>query len=79
MFLMTCVQLYIGGVPNQQEGLVVNRNFSGCVENLYLNATNFIVAVKNPPEDDYHYHFERINTMFNCPVSSYLVNLLHFS
>ncbi|XP_059490529.1 neurexin-4 isoform X2 [Neocloeon triangulifer] len=69
--------LFIGGVPNQQEGLVVNRNFTGCVENLYLNATNFISAVKNPPEDDYHFHFERINTLFSCPeVQSFPVTFL---
>ncbi|XP_065337127.1 neurexin-4 isoform X2 [Cloeon dipterum] len=69
--------IFIGGVPNQQDGLVVNRNFTGCVENLYLNATNFIRAVKNPPEDDDRFHFERINTLFSCPeVQSFPVTFL---
>ncbi|XP_034248929.1 neurexin-4 isoform X1 [Thrips palmi] len=33
-------KFYIGGVPNRQEGLMVNQNFSGCIENLYINSTN---------------------------------------
>jgi len=36
--------LYIGGVPYVQRGLVVYDNFTGCIENLYLNHTNVIAA-----------------------------------
>lgn len=34
--------LYFGGVPTKEEGLDVNQNFTGCMENIYLNTTNFI-------------------------------------
>jgi len=41
-------ELYIGGVPHVQRGLVVYDNFTGCIENLYLNHTNVIFAYNNP-------------------------------
>jgi len=34
--------LYIGGVPHVEDGLVVFENFTGCIENMYLNHTNII-------------------------------------
>ena len=39
--------MYIGGVPYVQRGLVVYDNFTGCIENLYLNHTNVIAAFTN--------------------------------
>jgi hypothetical protein len=45
---------YIGGVPNVQDGLVVTQNFTGCIENMYLNYTNVIQAVKDYRHEDYY-------------------------
>ena len=39
--------LYIGGVPFVQRGLVVYDNFTGCIENLYLNHTNVIASFQD--------------------------------
>ena len=36
--------LYIGGVPHVEEGLVVFENFTGCIENMYLNHSNVIAG-----------------------------------
>ena len=36
--------LYIGGVPYVQRGLVIYENFTGCMENLYLNHSNVFAA-----------------------------------
>uniref|UniRef100_A0A1B6CD05 Neurexin-4 n=2 Tax=Clastoptera arizonana TaxID=38151 RepID=A0A1B6CD05_9HEMI len=61
---------YIGGVPNIQEGLVVNQNFTGCLENLFINSTNMMYKVI----EAYDSHdpwliqkYEKINTLFTCP------------
>ena len=35
---------YIGGVPSVEEGLVVYENFTGCIENIYLNHSNVIAG-----------------------------------
>ena len=45
--------LYIGGVPYVQRGLVVYENFTGCIENLYLNHTNVIAAYRNRLDNFY--------------------------
>lgn len=52
-----------------QEGLVVVQNYTGCIENLYLNSTNVIKEVKDAYEYDETYKYEKINTLYNCPVS----------
>ena len=39
--------LYIGGVPHVEDGLVVFENFTGCIENMYLNHTNIIRIFSN--------------------------------
>ncbi|XP_060801715.1 neurexin-4 [Amyelois transitella] len=59
--------VYIGGVPNFQEGLVVNQNFTGCVENLYLNATNVIQDLKAGYDSGEPFKFEKVNTLYSCP------------
>ncbi|CAB3222790.1 unnamed protein product [Arctia plantaginis] len=58
---------YIGGVPNFQEGLVVNQNFTGCIENMYLNATNVIQDLKQGYETGEVFKFQKVNTLFACP------------
>ncbi|CAH1134406.1 unnamed protein product [Ceutorhynchus assimilis] len=58
---------YIGGVPNLQEGLVVVQNYTGCIENIYLNSTNVIQEVKEAYEYGESYKYEKINTLYNCP------------
>ncbi|XP_063360126.1 neurexin-4 [Cydia amplana] len=60
-------QLYIGGVPNFQEGLVVNQNFTGCIENLYLNATNVIYELKQGYETGESFKYQKVNTLYDCP------------
>ncbi|CAK1598381.1 unnamed protein product [Parnassius mnemosyne] len=59
--------LYIGGVPNFQEGLVVNQNFTGCIENLYLNATNVIQDLKQGYESGESFKFQKVKTLYACP------------
>ncbi|XP_063906965.1 neurexin-4 isoform X1 [Zophobas morio] len=58
---------YVGGVPNIQEGLEVVQNFTGCIQNLYLNATNLIREVKDAYEYNEALRFEKVNTMYSCP------------
>ncbi|KAJ3619660.1 hypothetical protein MTP99_005324 [Tenebrio molitor] len=58
---------YVGGVPNIQEGLEVVQNFTGCIENLYLNATNLIREVKEAYQYNEALRFEKVNTLYNCP------------
>lgn len=64
-------KLYIGGVPNFQEGLVVYQNFTGCIENMYLNNTNVIQDLKQGYENGEAFKFQKFNTLYSCPVSSY--------
>ncbi|KAF4517229.1 hypothetical protein B566_EDAN005283 [Ephemera danica] len=64
--------LYIGGIPNIQEGVLVNRNFTGCLENLYLNSTNFIRSVKDPEGQEYYFSFQKVHTLFSCPELPYI-------
>ena len=51
--------LYIGGVPYVQRGLVIYENFTGCMENLYLNHSNVFAAnadkLGNSYESEYQY------------------------
>jgi len=60
-------QLYIGGVPNKQEGLVVNQNFTGCIENFYLNGTNIIREMKEAEVVGENLKYFRTNTIYACP------------
>ncbi|KAL4707615.1 hypothetical protein ACJJTC_014720 [Scirpophaga incertulas] len=59
--------LYIGGVPNIQEGLVVNLNFTGCIENMYLNATNVIQELKQGYDSGEPFKYQKVNTLYSCP------------
>lgn len=60
----------MGGVPNKQEGLIVYQNFTGCIENFYVNSTNLIREIKDSYESEYTpYRFQKINTIEACPVS----------
>ncbi|XP_064071525.1 neurexin-4 isoform X3 [Vanessa tameamea] len=59
--------LYIGGVPNFQEGMVVTQNFTGCVENMYLNNTNVIQDLKQGYETGEAFKFQKVNTLYSCP------------
>jgi len=54
--------LYIGGVPNVEEGLVVHENFTGCIENMYLNHSNVIAGFKERlAYDDRFYNYEDVS------------------
>ncbi|GAB6032060.1 hypothetical protein CHUAL_010426 [Chamberlinius hualienensis] len=47
-------EMFVGGVPNfNMEGLIVTYNFSGCVENLFINYTNLVYELKY--KQDYTY------------------------
>ncbi|XP_045766174.1 neurexin-4 isoform X1 [Maniola jurtina] len=59
--------IYIGGVPNSQEGLVVTQNFTGCVENMYLNNTKVIEELKQGYESGEAFKFQKVNTLYACP------------
>ncbi|XP_031832226.1 neurexin-4 isoform X3 [Nomia melanderi] len=59
--------LYIGGVPNKQEGLVVNQNFTGCIENFYLNATSIIHDLRETEITGENLRYYRVNTLYSCP------------
>ena len=59
--------LYIGGVPNRQDGLVVNQNFTGCIENFYLNATSIIHDLREAELTGENLRYFRVNTLYSCP------------
>ncbi|XP_043250778.1 neurexin-4 isoform X2 [Colletes gigas] len=59
--------LYIGGVPNKQDGLVVNQNFTGCIENFYLNATSIIHDLRETEMTGENLRYYKVNTIYNCP------------
>ncbi|XP_046819810.1 neurexin-4 isoform X2 [Vespa crabro] len=59
--------LYIGGVPNKQEGLVIGQNFTGCIENFYLNTTNIIHELRETELTGENLKYHKINTIYNCP------------
>ena len=42
--LFSCSDLYIVSLPYLQSGLVIYENFTGCMENLYLNHSNNVFA-----------------------------------
>nr|CAD7572109.1 unnamed protein product [Timema californicum] len=58
---------YIGGVPNKQDGLIVTQNFTGCMENLYLNSTNIIRTIKEANSYQNYFVYEKVNTIYSCP------------
>lgn len=47
--------------------MVVYQNFTGCIENLYFNSTNFIGHMKWAFEEGEYYQFEKHNIMYSCP------------
>lgn len=52
-----------------QEGMVVQQNYTGCIENIYLNQTNFIQELKQAYEIGETFRYSKINTLYSCPVS----------
>jgi hypothetical protein len=69
MLVFSLLQFYIGGVPNKQDGLIVMQNFTGCMENLYLNTTNVISSIKEATSYGDTYLYEKVHTLYSCPVS----------
>ncbi|XP_015588334.1 neurexin-4 isoform X2 [Cephus cinctus] len=59
--------LYIGGVPNKQEGLVVNQNFTGCIDNFYLNSTNLIHDLRDAEMTGENLRYHKVNIIYGCP------------
>ncbi|KAL9908439.1 neurexin-4 isoform 1-T1 [Glossina fuscipes fuscipes] len=60
-------ELYVGGVPNIQEGIYVTQNFTGCMENIFFNSTNFIRDMKQNYEHGDAYRYKNVNTVYACP------------
>ncbi|XP_050739952.1 neurexin-4-like isoform X2 [Eriocheir sinensis] len=63
-------ELYIGGVPNLQLGMKARVNFTGCMENLFINGTAIIPEMLKA-DDYYSYYYSRpkytlINTARVC-------------
>ena len=54
-------------MPNKQDGLVVIQNFTGCIENFYLNSTNIIRELKETEIIDENLRYYKINTLYTCP------------
>lgn len=63
-------EFYIGGVPNKQEGLIVNQNFTGCMENLFMNHTNLIYELREAHASGDTWlmqRYQKLNTIYTCP------------
>ena len=67
--------LYIGGVPFVERGLVVYENFTGCIENMYLNHSNVIASFKDRLiYNDRFYNYEDIGGVVKgCPIDYFTV------
>ncbi|XP_065217760.1 neurexin-4 isoform X3 [Planococcus citri] len=64
---------YIGGVPNKQEGMIVSQNYTGCIENLSVNGTNFNQMIKEFYNSDNRWGMEtyaKHNVSYICPEQS---------
>ncbi|KAG0729978.1 Neurexin-4 [Chionoecetes opilio] len=65
-------ELYLGGVPNLQLGMKARVNFTGCLENLFINGTAIIPEIRQ--SDDYQAYYNSrptytaINTGSVCQV-----------
>ncbi|XP_042220113.1 neurexin-4-like isoform X3 [Homarus americanus] len=64
-------EVYIGGVPNRQPGMKARANFTGCMENLFINGTAIIPEMRDA-DDYYSSYYKRpkytmINTNPTCP------------
>lgn len=46
---------------------MVHQNFTGCVENFYLNSTNLISELKETDVFDENLKYYKIHTMYTCP------------
>ena len=54
---------YIGGVPKVEEGLVVYENFSGCIENMFINFSKVNAAFNDP-----FAHKDNFNSYGKCTI-----------
>ncbi|XP_050545470.1 neurexin-4 isoform X2 [Daktulosphaira vitifoliae] len=62
-------EIFIGGVPHLNNGLVINKNFTGCIENLHMNSTNMIYLVKeayNSGDSWLMQKYQKVNTLYTC-------------
>ncbi|KAG7191157.1 hypothetical protein KM043_007179 [Ampulex compressa] len=59
--------LYIGGVPHKQIGLIVHQNFTGCIENFYLNSTSIIHELKEAAVTGENLRYHIVHTLYSCP------------
>lgn len=50
----------------------MTQNFTGCVENMYLNNTKVIQELREGYESGEAFKFQKVNTLYACPVSVYL-------
>lgn len=47
--------------------MVVQQNYTGCVENLYLNSSNFIREMKYAYEIGESLRYQKVNAFYSCP------------
>ncbi|KAI5723877.1 hypothetical protein M8J76_012129 [Diaphorina citri] len=55
---------------NREEGLIVSQNFTGCMENLYINSTNLFQHIKYAYDSEDYWlmqKYYKVNTISNCP------------
>lgn len=62
--------------------MIVTQNYTGCIENLFLNTTNFIREMKEAYELEEAFKYQKINTIYACPSSpiyavTFLTRLSH--
>lgn len=46
---------------------MVNQNFTGCIENFYLNSTNILSDLKEAEELGENLRYYKIGTKYTCP------------
>nr|CAG4643694.1 EOG090X00DN [Lepidurus arcticus] len=59
-------EFLIGGSPTLEEGMLTIQNFTGCMENFFINGTNVIRAVRDASHED-HWIFTAIKVSTSCP------------
>lgn len=62
--------MYIGAVPNMQPGLKARVNFTGCMENLFINGTSSFKKLREGGGGFYYGEpeYEKFNLISGCPV-----------
>ncbi|XP_076061076.1 neurexin-4 isoform X2 [Oratosquilla oratoria] len=63
-------KVYIGGIPNLGPGLGTRVNYTGCLENLFINGTDITEEMKQKDYHNYYYgrpKYSLVNVEYSCP------------